>query len=823
MTSRGAITYMIRGLRLQHRVPALLFLPVFALLLLSRAQGAEDAADPYDTLYDVIMTRFGPEGNAYAENETTPAIFNSSSFPFGDKTYTKLNAALDAFAALPQSKVQAYSDVQRALLQRHLWKLFDVALPIRWERRSATGEVRSFVRQRRNSGRREAAQPKIASLIRRLALPRERILALPDTLAATVKSGGFPQRHDPDNLLEPFLPGDPRSKDDSWVCLGEIGHSIPADAHSTKFRWRSAFLSFMRAPGGRAETLKCIEKINREDELPVGVQFALIEQAFLISDVGELVLSPLIVTMSLRAYVGVNPRESNGLPEATQCLAEFVLRPRQLMQRNAVMEALGPREHRFEAGGSQSPEGAVSDPFELRASPVGFRSRLSFCRSCHVGASRISVRRSGVKTARVHVLKEDSPEEIIEATLSRKREDYTWETLRRLWREDSARRGTHSQAVKDPYEALYDAIMLRQSVDGKVHGYDEVTPLVYGRSEFPFDPVSFARFDAALKEFESLPQETIEAYSDIQRAILQRHLWVVFDATIPRPDSVERKPNPNRDKPTARIASLMRRLALSKEKIRALPQTGLATVRSGKFREEHDASDPFSPFLPADLFSQSSSWVGFGRSDQPAAQHARFKYWRSAFFQLVRTPGSRESTIATIKGIHRGDVFPVGTQFALIERAFLISDEAEIILSPLVYGIELRAYLDVERSYHEANPSPTQCVTEFVLQPQKLLRGNAVMKPIERNEVRWKAFSPGDRGKLDPIELGATRLEPRIRQCMNCHGKAGLHSLGDFLGREKFKLAPLRRADVTQATITAKLQDSRWTTLEKLWRSSASR
>ena len=62
-----------------------------------------------------------------------------------------------------------------------------------------------------------------------------------------------------------------------------------------------------------------------------------------------------------------------------------------------------------------------------------------------------------------------------------------------------------AEDAADPYDTLYDAIMLRQSVDGEVRGHDEVTPLIYGRSEFPFDPTSYKKLDAALHAFESLP------------------------------------------------------------------------------------------------------------------------------------------------------------------------------------------------------------------------------------------------------------------------------------------------------------------------------
>lgn len=70
--------------------------------LTSRVHGGEDAAAPYDRLYDVIMTRFGPDSKAYGANESSPSIFKESDFPFDDKTFEKFNAALDAFGALPQ-------------------------------------------------------------------------------------------------------------------------------------------------------------------------------------------------------------------------------------------------------------------------------------------------------------------------------------------------------------------------------------------------------------------------------------------------------------------------------------------------------------------------------------------------------------------------------------------------------------------------------------------------------------------------------------------------------------------------------------------------
>ena len=128
--------------------------------------------------------------------------FLDSKFSFGDETYAKFNNALDAFAALPQTEIESYSDVKRALLQRHLWKLFDVTNPYQWTD-PYSGEHR--VVGRKLQGRRNALQPKIASLIRRLALTREQILNLPNTLAATFESGEFAGLHDATAPFKPFL------------------------------------------------------------------------------------------------------------------------------------------------------------------------------------------------------------------------------------------------------------------------------------------------------------------------------------------------------------------------------------------------------------------------------------------------------------------------------------------------------------------------------------------------------------------------------------------------------------------------------------------
>ena len=75
----------------------LLCVAMYALILCQLLAGsvclAEDTADPYDMLYDVIMVRKGPDGKAYGKNEVGPFIYDRSEFPFDSKTFPQLVTA----------------------------------------------------------------------------------------------------------------------------------------------------------------------------------------------------------------------------------------------------------------------------------------------------------------------------------------------------------------------------------------------------------------------------------------------------------------------------------------------------------------------------------------------------------------------------------------------------------------------------------------------------------------------------------------------------------------------------------------------------------
>ncbi len=54
------------------------------LLTFAQACSAEEVADPYDTLYDVIMTRKGLDGKTYGQSSAVPLLWNESSYLLDD-------------------------------------------------------------------------------------------------------------------------------------------------------------------------------------------------------------------------------------------------------------------------------------------------------------------------------------------------------------------------------------------------------------------------------------------------------------------------------------------------------------------------------------------------------------------------------------------------------------------------------------------------------------------------------------------------------------------------------------------------------------------
>ncbi|WP_442508367.1 hypothetical protein SH528x_007336 [Novipirellula sp. SH528] len=376
----------------------------------------------------------------------------------------------------------------------------------------------------------------------------------------------------------------------------------------------------------------------------------------------------------------------------------------------------------------------------------------------------------------------------------------------------------------DPYDALYDVIMVRTSTDDPAFA-DLVSPLLWKESRYLVSDGTLARLLQSLAEFNALPRDQIEAYPTLNRAILQHHLWTVFDWTtqpgLSTADDPRVLPSKLR-KMQSELAVAIGKLALSDAEIQSLPNPLTATAATEKFSTNYNADESKQPFLPKDILEDDGPWVCLSKVDHsvPAIVHTESVAARSAFHVLIRLPEGRAAALKYVAELaalrtpwisgkqapytqipghpafrdldfHDNPLtpqFPVGTQFAIVEQALLINDSGKLTLSPLVHRVQLRVYLNVDLDARRNNPAiglPSQAFSEFVMQPREMMRGNVPMRPIAAEEIHYTTtFQSGD--KIENPPRGAK--VPRLHSCTGCHLGAGIHSVNS-----RFELFQSRR------------------------------
>jgi hypothetical protein len=237
------------------------------------------------------------------------------------------------------------------MLQRDLWLVFS------WVEHGHD-EFYGFPAPREQwAARRAALREPLARAIGGLALTRQQITALPDTYAAAVAAREFADRFDPAMPDRPYLPPDLFAADGPWVSLGR-GRDLIAPNHvlSDNPFTTSAFLVFIKLPGGRAATRAYVERLGafrgplfvatREfgpvypnynpaiPQFPAGTEVALVRRALLVTTTFEIAVSPLIENVQIRVYrqVSLIPPAQSGatfmgddLSQAALGVSEFLV------------------------------------------------------------------------------------------------------------------------------------------------------------------------------------------------------------------------------------------------------------------------------------------------------------------------------------------------------------------------------------------------------------------------------------------------------------------------------------------------------------------
>lgn len=247
-----------------------------------------DSDQLWNRVFRQLYRRTTSDGSEYGFDELDPLLWLDTIHLLDGPSYEQAIQILDEFLS-NDGEILIQDPRKRAMFQRDLWAVFD------W----LTSQSEPYPSQR------QALQTRLAQIMKRVALPKEEILSLPDNYALEVEARSFPAEVTPDHPEEVFLPSELFQPDSAWVSMGRKGGPV-AMTHTEAFPFlgRSAFLVFVRSPDGRAATLDFIEALNSQPN-PVtltGLEVALVRRMLLIDDQGEIMLSPMVETIQVRHF-----------------------------------------------------------------------------------------------------------------------------------------------------------------------------------------------------------------------------------------------------------------------------------------------------------------------------------------------------------------------------------------------------------------------------------------------------------------------------------------------------------------------------------------
>jgi hypothetical protein len=363
------------------------------------------------------------------------------------------------------------------------------------------------------------------------------------------------------------------------------------------------------------------------------------------------------------------------------------------------------------------------------------------------------------------------------------------------------------------WNRLFRLFYARQTGDGQQYGGDELDPYLWWQTKYL---LSGSSHDEALKLLdEFLGQHSERAVTDpLRRAFFQRDLLAIYDwLSLPRDEQTE-----GRSDLQKRVTEIIRRLALSRDQVRKLPDNYEDAVRSHAFPTTYDPADPRQPFLPSDLFDPKGPWVCLGEQQgRPvASDHLEFFDGRSIFLVFFQVPGGREKTLeylAKLRNVPKtwganpdlrpyfrdgqADLaglipypeppqFPIGTRMALVRQIVLIDSDGNPTRTKLTESVQMRIY----RAIHfdlGGTGTRSQDFFEFTINRAGLFSGrNGGLRYIAPGEKEFGFFHAHG---IDAFESEGEKPESEegivLLSCSGCHDFAGIHSFISY-SRHRF-------------------------------------
>jgi hypothetical protein len=354
---------------------------------------------------------------------------------------------------------------------------------------------------------------------------------------------------------------------------------------------------------------------------------------------------------------------------------------------------------------------------------------------------------------------------------------------------------TYDANPRHLWNRLHQTLFVRVGPDGATYGQDRLDPLFWGSTRHLLVEPSHRKALDILDEFLRKRGENL-VRDPQRRAFLQHDLWALFDwAAMPYGRQHQRE----RAELQWRLARIIRRLALTDEELKALPDNYARAVAANA-----------TASLPHGFFSREGDWVNFTTYRGTAPSHLQNFGGRSTFHVLLRVPGGRAATLAYLERLRTFDPpwvymeppaavsravvmnpaipqFPAGTEWALVRRMRVIDAGGNIRATSIIESVQVRRYLvipeDGRFASFEAQRSSQQAF-EFVAS-----RVSGDLREVQPGERDFFQFQAHD---TDPFELSAEALarssrrddpfrnshqQDVLRSCSTCHFAHGLHSV----------------------------------------------
>ena len=362
----------------------------------------------------------------------------------------------------------------------------------------------------------------------------------------------------------------------------------------------------------------------------------------------------------------------------------------------------------------------------------------------------------------------------------------------------------------------------------------------WAKTRYYSDPATFQRVDRLLNEFLQAGGERL-IDDPLRRAFFQRDLWAVFDhlvgqniarfndpdlarrrSTVPNyhvntsgtpdhelgPEELQADPAAigRREALCRKLAVIIKRLALPRSVIEALPDNYTAAIRSGRFSAQHDF-DPKRNYLPPDLLTKPNEWVEIDTSSEPLRRNQEegqqsLLGWsirgRSYYRVFWRFPAGRRSVEDYLAYLRQEGVdwertgregrvvmkpnirqIPVGTEAAIVQFMIVLDDHFDPVPTPVVELVHLFVYKNVDGAADSQTNTGRGLIAAQYAARRRLLFDGLKQGGLERPADDAPTYRTLVNGSRDWGAFG--RQQSVVQTCLHCHmydkEKVGVYSL----------------------------------------------